>query len=210
MCSTEDQFDQKEETSDDTYFYGPAIVIPTENSDTTGYHNLVNVYRESHKEDISPPKRSTMQPSRASKRFNISIRSSIETNPPKRLTLSSMQGTRFNMSKRSSIASDVTTLSGHRSEGTFSCNSRCLIDESQYENCMNSTIQTIVDNEFSWYQIQQQMKDARLVTSLGIHEVCCDFIKDKADEIREERTREANKLRETQISKLRKRLSVFG
>jgi hypothetical protein len=88
-------------------------------------------------------------------------------------------------------------------------------DDSQDKICISETMRSIVDNDFLWHQIKKQMTDARLVTSLGIHEVCSGFIREKANEIRVERNREANMLKESQLSKsqlskLRKRLSLFG
>jgi hypothetical protein len=106
----------------------------------------------------------------------------------------------------SNVGTDFTNLLRNRTDDKFYSTRDLVIDDS----CMNSTIQTIVDNDLSWNQIIKRMKDARLVTCFGIHEVCSDFIKDKEDEFREERiASEANTLRERQISKLRKRLTVF-
>jgi len=56
------------------------------------------------------------------------------------------------------------------------------------------------------------MKAARIITSLGVHEVCAAYILDKAEEIRQEKINVAKQLemRASNLSKLRRRLSLFG
>ena len=77
---------------------------------------------------------------------------------------------------------------------------------------INETVRNIVDDDQSWSHIREQMKAARIITSLGVHEVCAAYILDKAEEIRQEKINVAKQLemRASNLSKLRRRLSLFG
>lgn len=92
-------------------------------------------------------------------------------------------------------------------------NSDSKIDLHVHGGSVDETIRIIVNNDRSWFQIRQQMKDARLVTSLGVQEVCAEYITKKAEEIRIEKMKETKKMESmkySNLSKLRKRLSIFG
>ena len=213
--------------------------------DKEGYLHLVNVYKQAHKEKLDPPPqiqnmRDSLK-SAKSTRFSMSMRApKEELDPPPQIqnmrdSLMSSNSTRFNMAMRApkeeldpppQIQNMRDSLKSSAKNTRFSMSMRELTldsplhvlsnpDDSQDEICISETIRSIVDNDFSWHQIKKQMTDARLVTSLGIHEVCSGFIRNKADELRVERKKEKNMLRESQLSKsqlskLRKRLSIFG
>jgi hypothetical protein len=78
---------------------------------------------------------------------------------------------------------------------------------------ITETVRTIVDNDQCWHQVKQQMKEARVVTSMGVREVCAEYINDKSEEIRKEKLEEMKRLeslKKSNLNKLRKRLSIFG
>ena len=73
---------------------------------------------------------------------------------------------------------------------------------------------SIVGNDMSWHQIQQQMKDANVVTSLGMKEICQGIVQSKATEIRNEKLEKAKRLEEEDknrgsLSRIRKRISML-
>ena len=78
---------------------------------------------------------------------------------------------------------------------------------------ITETVRSIVNDDQSWFQIRRQMKDARVVTSMGVCEVCAEYINEKSEKIRKEKIKEAKRmesLKYSNLSKLRKRLSIFG
>eukprot|EP00979_Chaetoceros_neogracilis_P010643 scaffold2540_cov204-Chaetoceros_neogracile.AAC.3 len=186
-CLGEDNSYQKQEMSDDDCYDPPVTDDISTDSDIAESEPVIVIQIASDATGYDnlvnaykESKRPALEPSRVRKRFSMDMVSNVGT--------------------------DFTNLLRNRTDDKFYSTRDLVIDDS----CMNSTIQTIVDNDLSWNQIIKRMKDARLVTCFGIHEVCSDFIKDKEDEFREERiASEANTLRERQISKLRKRLTVF-
>ena len=90
-------------------------------------------------------------------------------------------------------------------------------DPSQVVVCMNETIRNIVNDDISWSQIRQTIKDAKVITSLGVHEACVEYINSKVEEFRHQEEREKEDvrlLRQKQqhpsmsgLNELRKRLS---
>mmetsp|Transcript_5905 Transcript_5905/g.6810 ORF Transcript_5905/g.6810 Transcript_5905/m.6810 type:complete len:114 (+) Transcript_5905:197-538(+) len=81
------------------------------------------------------------------------------------------------------------------------------------EVSLDEAIRSIIDNDQSWSQIQQRMKEARVFTSLGMREVCATHIETKAKEMRLERIEKA-KLEQEQnrrgslAFRLRRRLTM--
>ncbi len=59
------------------------------------------------------------------------------------------------------------------------------------EVSVSEAVRSIVDNDQSWSQMQQRMKDARIFTSLGVREVCAVHIERKVQEMQLERIKKA-------------------
>lgn len=84
----------------------------------------------------------------------------------------------------------------------------------EQEVSINETVMSIVGNDLSWHQIQQQMKDANVVTSLGMKEICEGILKTKATEIQNEKLEKAKRLEEEDknrgsLSRIRRRISMM-
>jgi hypothetical protein len=55
---------------------------------------------------------------------------------------------------------------------------------------MNDTINSIVDCETSWNEIQEKNRTSGAVTSLAVNAVCQKYIRDRQEQIRQERIQE--------------------
>lgn len=77
---------------------------------------------------------------------------------------------------------------------------------------ISETVRNIVNDDISWSQIRQKVKDAKVITSLGVHEACVGYVNDKREELRKAKEKRAKLFveRSSNLSKLRKRLSIFG
>jgi hypothetical protein len=77
---------------------------------------------------------------------------------------------------------------------------------------MNDTINSIVDCETSWNEIQEKNRTSGAVTSLAVHAVYQKYIRDRQEQIRQERIQEQKRQESNRNSfrKIAKRLSMFG
>lgn len=82
-------------------------------------------------------------------------------------------------------------------------------DSNQFVN-ISETVRSIVDEDIYWSQIRQKIKDAKVITSLGVHEACVEFVNDKKEEMQKKRLEVADRRISKKLTKLRKRLSIFG
>mmetsp|Transcript_22954 Transcript_22954/g.28160 ORF Transcript_22954/g.28160 Transcript_22954/m.28160 type:complete len:190 (+) Transcript_22954:187-756(+) len=76
---------------------------------------------------------------------------------------------------------------------------------------LDDAVKRIVNNSESWGKVREKIRANKLVTSLGVNEVCLSYFQQEAEQIKKERIQEAKKA-EAQLSKysrLRRRLSLF-
>lgn len=76
---------------------------------------------------------------------------------------------------------------------------------------IKEAVKSIVDNDASWEHMRKELRQSKIVTSLGIYEVCNPYIQEKAEEIKKQRITEQKlvECQETKYSKLRRRLTMF-
>mmetsp|Transcript_2713 Transcript_2713/g.4084 ORF Transcript_2713/g.4084 Transcript_2713/m.4084 type:complete len:229 (-) Transcript_2713:75-761(-) len=113
----------------------------------------------------------------------------------------------------SAVIKEESSSSGQSSSNPLPNPPHTKAQDQQHEVTEKETVRNIVDDDKSWDQIRRQMKDARLVTSLGVQEVCADYIQSKTEEIRKEKIEAARRLEDlnrSNLKRFRKRLSIFG
>lgn len=207
FCTSDDSSEHGDSPSPHEEWMESSIVITAdaaEDCEDSGYLHLANEFKESK---IQQEERQRLQRSeslrnsgsRAGRRFTMLVGGSVNRDPepvktsPSGDVRDSMM-TSQNEPVRANEVAQVTKPLESADE---------VIDE--------ALVRTIIDNEFLWYQIRRNMKNAKVVTSLGMNEICIGFVKDKAEEINKARIKaKLPDNRDNRFEKIRKRLSIFG
>ena len=172
-------------------------VDAAEECDDSGYMHLANEFKESQKQEEERQRLQKSESlrnsgSRASRRFTMLVGGSVNRDPEP---------------VKTSPSGDVRDSMTSQNEPEVAKVTKPL--ESADEVLDEALVRTIIDNDVLWYQIRRNMKNAKVVTSLGMNEICIGFVKDKAEEINKARIKQA-KLPDNRFEKIRKRLSIFG
>ncbi len=194
-----------------------SLNVPDESCHHGGYLNLVNLHQvelQNCEEEFLPiseefptlrtTRTGTIQES-ASRDENSSVRSRVSNPQHTHHPTASTSNTTSNGNASAAAPAPVYNNSKPKFNSNIS---------PQQEISINETLRSIVNNDKSWSQIQQEMKDAQMYTSFGIREVCKKYVKAKAEELkaekielaRREEEREANR---GSFDRLRKRLSMM-
>lgn len=200
-----------------------SLKVPDESCHHGGYLNLVNLHRvelQNCEEEFLPISEEfptlrtthtgTIHES-ASRDENSSVRSKVSNNA---------QHNHYHPAATSNHHANNNSSSNGNATGAASSNNnskpkiKSNSPQLKQEVSVNETLRSIVDNDKSWSQIQQEMKNAQMYTSFGIREVCKKYVKAKAEELRAEKIEQARREEEREASRgsfdrLRKRLSMM-
>jgi hypothetical protein len=117
---------------------------------------------------------------------------------------------RSSVSSQESQCSNISLLTQKSRRSCYSRDSSIEILDAE-DVTINDTVQSIVSSNDSWEKIRNQIRERKLVTSLGVIEVCLSSFQEEAVKLTEQRARKAKEAeaRLSRYSRLRRRLSLF-